>query len=481
MIAALLALGALAVLAPFGIYAATAILNRPQWGVLALAFALPFDGLLLLAPLPGIFEAWKEGLIVVIAIATFSRPALPAPAGRDRSPNVAIPGWFIPLGAFVLLVLVSGALGVVAGVPGVVSAIKIGVFYLVLPVILWWAPLDAVERDRLITGLMLGGAATALIGIGQQVVGAQFLHDIGYEWNSTIRFAGGFLRSFSTFTSPFPFAFYLSTVLLVCVPVALANRTRPRNQWFLIATPILLVGMATAVVRGAFVAVVIGVVFLAIYRYRLLVHLIPLGVAGLLLLPTRISAAFFSTSSLVERFTIWGRLLSDVETAPLGAGVGAIRSRSGQGPRNASEILETVPSFFPKVGAFSGDRGLVDNHWLKVLVELGPIGLWLFACVIGGIYLAGIRIAASSTSSNDASLASGVAALALGSSGAALFATYWEIFPADMLFWLFAGLLASITRRPDRDIEVASEVAAGGIRTEQRKVGHGLPRGLGRT
>ena len=44
----------------------------------------------------------------------------------------------------------------------------------------------------------------------------------------------------------------------------------------------------------------------------------------------------------------------------------------------------------------------------------------------------------------DAALAAGIAAVVLAAGTASFVATYFEIFPVDLLFWLFLGVLPSL-------------------------------------
>ncbi len=55
---------------------------------------------------------------------------------------------------------------------------------------------------------MLTGSSRGL-RIVQQLVGSWTLVSWGYKWNLTVRTTGPFLRSFSSFNQPFPFAYFL--------------------------------------------------------------------------------------------------------------------------------------------------------------------------------------------------------------------------------------------------------------------------------
>ena len=67
------------------------------------------------------------------------------------------------------------------------------------------------------------GTLAAAYGVVQQILGHARLHELGYEYNSVLRFNGGFLRSVSTFALPFSFGFYMMMVIVICLPVALSD------------------------------------------------------------------------------------------------------------------------------------------------------------------------------------------------------------------------------------------------------------------
>ena len=57
------------------------------------------------------------------------------------------------------------------------------------------------------------------------------------------------MRSWSTFTQPFPFAFYVMLVVLIGIPCALAQPKRLRSRLFWLATPLYVLGIVSALVR----------------------------------------------------------------------------------------------------------------------------------------------------------------------------------------------------------------------------------------
>ena len=78
-------------------------------------------------------------------------------------------------------------------------------------------------------------------------------------------------------------------------------------------------------------------------------------------------------------------------------------------------------------------------------IELGVLGLWLFAIFLVGVFSA-TRRRARELAGVDGALAAGVTAMVAAAAAACLTATYFEIFPLDLLFWVLVVVVASIGR-----------------------------------
>jgi hypothetical protein len=89
---------------------------------------------------------------------------------------------------------------------------------------------------------------------------------------------------------------------------------------------------------------------------------------------------------------------------------------------------------------------------MKVLLELGVFGLWLFVLLLGAMFLF-CRQVGRRLHGADGALVVGISAAVLGAIAGSTVATYFEIFPMDLLFWLLAGVVA--------DLAVEGRVAPG--------------------
>jgi len=410
---------ALLVAAPIIGIGAYALVQRPQRGVLLLAALVPFHGLGLIIPFPG---AWKEGLIAATLAATFLAPA-EARGGRRRLPN-----WVPVVAAFVLLGTVSSLF---VSPLQAATGLKVTFFSILVALIVWRCPLDERERDRLVTILMVVGFVTAVVGLAQQVVGDVALNNLGYEYNRTIRFSGGFLRSYSTFSLNFPFALFLTLVMLLGIPLALEEPKRRRSQLFLAGLPVLLLAQLFTLTRAGWLGLAAGLIYLAITRIRSLAvafaHAAAIALIALLLAGA-FGSALLSSSSSEERFDQWADHVSEIAANPLGAGIGS----TGSAGAKAVELAGGDPE-----GVFQP-----DNYYFKITFELGVVGLWLLGLLFATT-LSSTHGAAKRLSGRDGALAAGVTASIVAAIVVSVVATYFEIFPMDVYFWMLLAIVAT--------------------------------------
>lgn len=427
----------LPLLAALAVPLLVALAHRPQRGVLVLAALVPFDGLLLLMPdLPWLAAGWKEALVLTTLAATFVAPP-EARAPRHRRP----PSWTPAVLGLLILALASALL--VGGLQAI-WGLKIAFFFLLVAITLWRCPLDGRERDRLVSVLIVAGVITAVYGIAQQAMGHVRLHALGYEYNSAIRFTRGLLRSFSTFDNPFGFGYFLMLVLLVGVTFALAQPGRLRSRLFFLVVPILLLGLGTSFVRGAWLGLAAGLTYVGVARFRLLLLGLPIVAVGFILLPGTVSSAAFASTSGIQRVDTWQANVSDIIENPLGVGVGS----SNAAAEKVVGLDRVEEVFHP------------DNEYYRALYELGVLGLWFIVLLLSATFRAART--ASMTAPPEASVfALATAAMVLAAATASFVTTYFDTFPSDVYFWLLVGAVASehATRLHDDRVAEGAELA----------------------
>jgi hypothetical protein len=203
-----------------------------------------------------------------------------------------------------------------------------------------------------------------------------------------------------------------------------------RNRLFLLATPIYLLGLLYAFVRSAWLGLGVGLIYLGVRQYRVLLAGIPLGLVAFVVFGGKVSEPVLSSTSLHARSTGWEENLRQVRAHPLGVGLGssgAVAEKVSQ-----AEIARTGKRPFQP-----------DNYYFKVLYELGVLGLWMFVLFVVGAFRS-TRSIASRLRGDDRALAEGVTAMILAAAVASLVATYLEIFPLDLLFWLLLAVVAAL-------------------------------------
>lgn len=401
--------------------------RRPQTGVLIIAALVPFHGLNLISPLPISF--WKEAVVLAVFVACFFARQ---PSGR----RVAVAPWMWPLAIFAIMGTIS-ALVVFRG--EAVFPVKIALFYVLLAIVIIWFPFERKDKDGLITVLLVTGSISAAYGIAQQFIGGDALAAMGYPWNDVIRSAGPLLRSFGTFNQPFPFGLFLMLVMLMCGSAALAEPKRKRSIVFWCVAPFLLAGMISSVVRASYLGLIVGVVVIGLFLFRRLLKTFIILAVSILVISTPIALSMgassglqsmFSASSLAQRTEHWTRTIPFILTQPFGQGMGTTGSsieRVGDLPSGVNVMYQP------------------DNYYVKVLLELGPLGFGVFATVLVVALMVLRRLIQHETDPLERSFAAGALGVTSAACVAATVSTYWEIFPMDVYFWMILAAAGSVS------------------------------------
>lgn len=410
----------LAILVP----TALAVYQRPQRGVLILTALLPFDGMLK-ALGPAAFNPWKQVFIIALLLLTFLCPPEARAVEHRR-----FPPWVLPFAGLLVMGLVSA---VFVDPNTALTGLRLSYFSALIGLTIWRCPLNRRERDHLVTIFMVLGVVTSLVGLWQQAVGHEYLRSLGYAYEDNIRFTSGMtLRSFSTFNLPFSFGFYLMLVVLIGLPMSLAEPKRLRSKLFFLSLPLLSLGLLFSFVRGAMLGLAIGLLYLAFSRYKILVYGIPLVIVAALFIPSgaNVSSAVFSSTSFSARTLSWSDRLDLFKESPVfGTGIGT----TGAAAEKAATLNNQDPNatYYP------------DNSWLKVAFELGVFALWLFVIWMVSTFIY-TRSVQRRVEGIDQDFVSGVAAQLLAIMVAALVATYLELAPMDQLFWVMITIVATM-------------------------------------
>jgi hypothetical protein len=412
-----------------GIPVVCAVALRPQRGVILLTAALPFDGIIKQFG-PGFLGPWKQLAILGLLALTFVCPE-EARGARGRK----LPGW---TWAVVGLLALGFASAMTVDRQTALVGLRISYFSILLALAIWRCPFTRRDRDHLVSVFVLVAIVTSLIGLWQQVVGESYLHGLGYEYGDTIRFTSGFtMRSWSTFNLPFPFGFYLMLAILIALPMSLADPKRLRSKVFFVSLPVLLIALLYTFVRGAFLGLAVGLLYLAFHRYKYLVYGLPFLLIAAFFIPSgaTITNAVFSSSSLQERTLSWGDRLDLFADNPFGTGIGT----TGAAAEKAAKLNFQNPdaTYVP------------DNTWLKEMFELGVLGLWMLVLLFVALVVSMRRTERRSTGI-DRDFLSGATAQLLAIAAASFVATYLELVPMDQLFWVMIAIAATMEPQTPR-------------------------------
>jgi len=229
-------------------------------------------------------------------------------------------------------------------------------------------------------------------------------------------------------------------VLLIGVPSALVDRSRLRNRLFLLAVPVIVVGLASSITRAAWFGLAAGLAYLAITYARSIMTVLAHGLVWVaiaaLVLAGGAGSAFFSGDSFQERIDVWQDNVAEIGRHPLGLGIGSTGS--------AADKLTELEVQGDELQSYKIRGATVlepDNYYFKTVLELGVVGLWILVLLLVTSFACAHTISRR-VRGPDAALASGVAASIIAAATVSCVATYFEVFPLDAYFWL---LLAVVT------------------------------------
>jgi hypothetical protein len=84
-----------------------------------------------------------------------------------------------------------------------------------------------------------------------------------------------------------------------------------------------------------------------------------------------------------------------------------------------------------------------DNYCFEVAYQFGVLSLWFFLLLVLTLFQT-FNALGNGLSGVDAAFADGVGALVLAAMAASMVATFFELLPHDLFFWLLVGVTASM-------------------------------------
>lgn len=308
--------------------------------------------------------------------------------------------------------------------------------------IVWTSIRSLADQRRLLNVVLLGGSASASLGLVFQALGPGFaermlaqLIPLGYPGARIVRFIeddpGRAMRLVSTSIDPNSAGGMLAIVFVIGAIQLISRQPLVARKLCLIAVPLTGVALLLTYSRGAWLGAAAGLGIAAILRYR---WLIPAGIAAVAsLIAFGIGMAFF------ERLWL-GLTLQDPATV--------LRLREYQ---NALEIIRQYPLFgvgFGNAPSIELQTG-VSSIYLTIGQQTGFLGLIVFVLTIGSIGIAGLswwRRQLESPHSDLMLTLLGVlaAALTIGIFDHYFFNIQFPHMAA--LLWIIAGLILALAR-----------------------------------
>ncbi len=443
--AAALVVGVLAVAAsPLAVAAAVAglalasvVLARPVAGLLAfvaIVGTLPFG----VIPLQvGVQLTFVDAILITTFGAFLVR--LPALAAGFR---LSGPGLW--LGGFMAIAVVAFLVGAGTLAAPAEQMRRFGkllasllVFVVALNLVRTRAPLHALVRALMLAGALAGAVGAVLWRLppSTQLTLLSSLRVVGYPTSDVLRYVPGpnetytsQLRATGTAVDPNVFG---GTLMLAAALIGFQwlarDRLFPQPVLLLLGLPTL-AGILASFSRASWLGLAVGVLLVGSLRYRRIWLIVPVALAGLLLLPAGQNA--------LERF-VTGFSSSDPATA----------LRLGE-YRNALTIIQR----YPLVGIGFGQSPDIDvtagvsSVYLLVGEQMGLIGLALYLAALVGVFLTGLGGLRVARDERLYGVLSGLLAAFTAALVAGFLDHYFanQVFPhAVALFWLYAGLLVS--------------------------------------
>jgi hypothetical protein len=288
--------------------------------------------------------------------------------------------------------------------------------------------------------LLVTASFVASIGLLQQLVGGEFLVNLGYEWDTNVRTISGRLRSFGTLEEPFAYAAFLLSALATMFFVP------PRTTLLVPAAAVIAAGIAVSYVRTAAV-VALALIGLWLVRRRQ-------GVAAAIVIATALVAAiaFLVSASATETRTVRGDASTyltingrtDAWSVALGGPLDWVFGR-GVGVVGTAAERATLSVSGTRKEAEEKSGTAVDSGYFAAVADVGLAGLAVLLALLGRL----LALGASAARRGERSGWLAIALLSVVLLDATTRASFTG-FPTAFLGMLLLGVAIAAGRAPDR-------------------------------
>ena len=315
---------------------------------------------------------------------------------------------YAPIAAFVVFVILCGSLSATANIP-LLQTVQ-GARLLLVPLLCGVIGLSVSRRQmvllmRLSTVVVVCSAAASAVenylGVGQLVAS-------GLDYGTTVRSFAGSLRAPGLFVTNYglgSFAGVFGALALTWWPQLEPGKSG--RGWRLVAAGASVICLLLSIYRTGILVLATAVVLLFIFdrRQGRLLRQMVLILGGAAFFVYVETAGFTSSSSLFERFSVWGAVLAQYPLKAFGYGLGFSGSASGS--------------------RFAERQIVVDNYFMSLGLQFGLLAIVMVLVVV---FIA-IRSLTLSTRQPILSSASTLLAVVI----AFLFVDFWEYTAATSL------------------------------------------------
>ncbi|MHB1162448.1 MAG: O-antigen ligase family protein [Chloroflexota bacterium] len=312
---------------------------------------------------------------------------------------------------------------------------------------------------RLFLYLWLGTAlALALYGLYQYYVG---LNNWEAAWLSISRthLLYNRVRIFSTLGSADALGMHMAVSIVVALAVAFHTERKLVRYGVIAMVPIFAVANLQTLTRGAYLAVLVGVLTLALVtRNRALLLALVVGAVGVVvwyqtnqgsLLANRVMTMFAPDQD--ESFEVRQSYITDYLPVILDTPFGLGPSTSGRQGWVLLEWSGIDPRLQESIAGVPA-----DNYYFRIALEMGWVGLLLFLGLLLVVSLVGLRIYARTRDPLVKWVAAALLASYMAMAVSSLSNNYFSHPDLKLFFWFSLGLLANLPMidaesRPDSE------------------------------
>lgn len=353
-------------------------LNLHQWALVVFMLYLPLEyGIRNYIRIPLVVSAWEEGFILVVFLFVLWKRALRKTTAVHRQS---------PIDGYILLYIATAFFLMSFVAPHPVIALE-GFRAQVEYIIWFFLILRLVETDRdfkVAYYTFLGMAVLlCLHGIYQYAIAVE----IPATWVSQTEM-GVRTRVFSLTGSPNIFGAFIVMSAPLAAGLIYYSKRPLVKLFFLGVTGMMCLCLLFTFSRGAWVGIVVAVVLFALYVDRRLLLVLGGSVAAVLVFVPSITSrlTYLFTSDYAEASAVGGRALRWetgrmllLENNPwLGFGLG----RFGGAVAMNNQVLDKTEEF---------EYFYMDNYYLKTMVEMGYLGIIIFALLLAAFLIWGLR------------------------------------------------------------------------------------------